>query len=145
MADSNKTEKDKSEFSTGLIAGYHHVFYSYLIGVEAFADLHYESATNDDGGIGLKVGKVMGDSLVFARLGVTGSKPSWRPEYALGVEYKLTKKWSLTGNIAYDRSTDSGIRRSNTSLTAGLNYYLFGNSPAAIEARFAVRAIAAGT
>ena len=67
----------------------------------------------------------MGDSLVFARLGVTGSKPSWRPEYALGVEYKLTKKWSLTGNIAYDRSTDSGIRRSNTSLTAGLNYYLF--------------------
>lgn len=107
----------------GLVAGYSYVVNDNLWGVEAFADYHNKSTTGKDAGVGLKVGRIIGNSLIFGRVAVTGIWPSYRPQVGLGVEYKLDKHFALTANASYDQTTDDGIKRQNKNLALGLNYY----------------------
>jgi len=106
-----------------LVVGHSTAYQGVLYGVEAFADFHNKSATNRDAGVSLKVGKVVGDVLVFTRLGVTGAWPSIRPQIGGGAQYKLSKDLSLTALLSHDRSTDNNIQRKNTSLAVGVNYH----------------------
>ena len=114
---------DRTSTYPGLIAGYSQVTGGNLLGVEAFADYHSKSTTGKDAGLGVRVGKVMGQFLVYGRVAVTGIKPSYRPQLGLGAEYKLDKHWALTAFVAQDKTTDGGIKRQNKNMTMGLNYY----------------------
>ena len=117
-------QQKRSTIYPGLVAGYNHFTNNILLGVEAFADFHHGSTTYKDGGAGVRVGTVLDKTLLFARVGATGTWPSWRPQLGLGAEYMINQDWGLTGLITHDRSTDHGIRRTNTSLAVGVNYHL---------------------
>lgn len=107
----------------GLVVGHNTAFDGMLYGVEGYADFHKKSFSGRDFGMGFKVGKVVSNVLVFTRVGITGSSPSFRPQMALGAEYKLDKNLSLTGLISHDRTTDEGVTRQNNNLTVGVNYF----------------------
>lgn len=112
-----------NEIYPGLIIGHSTAYHGVLYGVEGFADFHKNSVTGRDFGMAFKIGKAFGDVLVSGRAGITGRSPSFRPHFGLGIEYKLDKNLSLTGLITDDESSDEGVKRSNTNVVAGMNYY----------------------
>lgn len=115
----------KTSSYPGFVLGYATTQQDWLLGVEGFADVHHESTTHKDVGVGVKLGKVHSNTLWFARLGVTGTWPSWRPQLGAGAEFKLQQNVGLSILMSHDRSIDSGITRKNTSIAAGLNYYFY--------------------
>lgn len=106
-----------------LVMGHNTAYNGMLYGVEGFADFHNKSTTGRDAGMAFKAGKVLGDVLVFARVGMTGASPSVRPQLGAGAQYKLDKDFSLTALVTRDRTTDVGIKRQNTSVAIGVNYH----------------------
>lgn len=117
-----ETDKNSSAYPA-LVVGQSTVYNGMLVGVEGFADLHNKSATQRDFGLGLKAGKVFGDVLVYGRLAMVGAWPSYRPNVGVGAEYKLDKNLSLTALLSRDSSTDEGIKRQNSNMAVGVNYY----------------------
>jgi hypothetical protein len=114
----------KSSIYPALVLGHNTAFEGMLYGVEAFADFHKKAATGRDFGLAFKAGKVIGDVLVYGRVGITGEHPSYRPQMGLVAEYKLNKNVALTGALTRDTTTDFDVKRTNTNLALGVNYYL---------------------
>jgi outer membrane immunogenic protein len=117
-----KTRKHDSIYPA-LVVGHNTAYNGVLYGVEAFADFHNKSTTQRDAGMGFKAGKVIGDVLVYARVGMTGSSPSVRPQLGVGAQYKLQNNLSLNALLSHDKTTDDNITRKNTSVAVGVNYH----------------------
>jgi outer membrane immunogenic protein len=110
----------------GLVGGINYDVGPAVVGWEVFADFHGGSTTRDDGGIDLKVGFPINNSVMpYARVGVTAHRPDNRLHYGAGVEYKFAKNWSLAGEYTGDTSHYQGGSRHNDSLTLGVHYYFF--------------------
>lgn len=117
-------EHSKNSAYPGLVVGHNTAYNGVLYGVEGFADFHKKSSTGRDFGMGFKAGKVVGDVLVYGRLGVTGSEPSFRPQVGVGAQYLIDKNLSLSALVSHDHLNEQGIHRNNTSMAVGLNYHL---------------------
>lgn len=117
-------EFSKNSAYPGLVAGHNTAYNGMLYGVEGFADFHKKSTTGRDFGMGFKAGKVIGDVLVYGRVGVTGRAPGYRPQVGVGAEYLIDKNISLTALISHDHLSDQGVQRNNTSMAVGVNYHL---------------------
>ena len=76
---SGKATRKQDSLYPALVVGHNTAYNGVLYGVEAFADFHNKSTTYRDVGMGFKVGKVLGDVWVFARVGMPGAWPSVRP------------------------------------------------------------------
>lgn len=129
LAGSNESSKSSSagtiERRTGfpsLVAGYAADYKGWVIGGEAFADLHQNSVTYRDGGVGIRIGRPVSSTLFYGRLATTGTWPSWRPQYGFGIQSKLDHQWSLNTLYTWDKTNESGFTWKNNSLMVGFNY-----------------------
>lgn len=117
-------EHSKNSAYPGHVVGHNTADNGVIYGVEGFADFHKKSSTRRDFGMGFKAGKVVGDVLVYGRLGVTGLAPSYRPQVGVGAEYLIDKNPSLNALLSHDHLNEQGIHRNNTSMAVDLNYHL---------------------
>ena len=107
----------------GFTAGYGIDIGQFLLGAEAFADMHNGSTTYKDGGLDARFGIPLSQFMPYARVGFTGSWPETRFHWGLGVEYKFNRNLSAVGEWTTDESNTSGTSRRNDSYTVGLHYY----------------------
>jgi outer membrane immunogenic protein len=107
----------------GLTAGYNFDLDGVVLGAEAFADFHNGSSTGKDAGIDAKFGMPFDQFMPYARLGVTARSPSSRAHWGLGVEYKFARHLSTALEWTSDADKKHGTRRTNDSVTIGLQYH----------------------
>lgn len=107
----------------GFTAGYNFDVDRFVLGAEAFADLHHGSTTYKDGGIDAKFGMPFNQFMPYARVGLTTDWPDVRFHWGLGVEYKFAKHVSAVGEWTTDTSNHDGTRRTNNSFTIGVQYH----------------------
>lgn len=107
----------------GFTAGYNFNVERFIVGAEAFADLHHGSTTYKDGGIDAKFGMPFNQILPYVRIGFTGDDPGTRFHWGLGVEYKFAKHVSAVGEWTTDTGNCDGTKRTNNSFTIGLQYH----------------------
>ncbi|ABE32843.1 outer membrane protein [Paraburkholderia xenovorans] len=107
----------------GFTAGYNFDVNRFVVGAEAFADLHHGSTTCKDGGIDAKFGMPFNQVLPYVRIGFTGDDPDTRFHWGLGVEYKFARHISAVGEWTTDTSNHDGTKRTNNSFTIGLQYH----------------------
>ncbi|WP_336602767.1 outer membrane protein [Paraburkholderia bengalensis] len=106
----------------GFVAGYGFNAGPVVLGAELFMDMHNGSSTAKDGGVDAKIGYPIGPFMPYARLGATGDWPGWTFHYGLGVEYKLTTKFSVFSEWTRDSANAYNTRWTNNSITVGANY-----------------------
>lgn len=107
----------------GFSLGYGWQMDSFYVGLETFADYHVHSTTGKDAGLDLKLGLPNQRWMPYVKLGVVGTTP-YRMHQGVGLAYGLNKNWSVDAEWTHDRSTLSGLERSNHNLSVGLHYYL---------------------
>lgn len=107
----------------GFTAGYNFDVSRFVVGAEAFADLHHGSTTFKDIGVDAKFGMPFNQFMPYARVGLTGNKPDTRLHWGLGVEYKFAKQVSAVGEWTTDSSNRDGTKRKNNSFTIGVRYH----------------------
>ncbi|WP_434107815.1 outer membrane beta-barrel protein [Paraburkholderia caffeinilytica] len=107
----------------GFTAGYNFNVDRFILGAEAFADLHHGSSTYKDGGIDAKFGMPFNQIMPYARVGFTSSWPENRLHWGLGVEYKFARHVSAVGEWTTDFSNQDGTKRRNNSFTIGMQYH----------------------
>jgi outer membrane immunogenic protein len=107
----------------GAMAGYGFDVGRFVLGAEAFADLHGGSTTKDDGGLDLRFGMPFNKIMPYARIGFTSAWPDTRLHGGLGVEYAIYKNIHISGEWTADRSNSNGTKRTNNSFTVGVTYY----------------------
>lgn len=120
---------DKDSGYLGLKAGYNWDLNGFLLGAEGFVDGHSDSYTNQDSGLDLRFGIPLNLWLIYAKLGLVGTDPGTRAHGGLGVEYSLTKRWSVNAEWTTDSKDDAGSTFKNNNMAIGLNYH-FGGEPA---------------
>jgi outer membrane immunogenic protein len=107
----------------GFTAGYNFAVDRFVLGAEAFADLHHGSSTYKDAGIDAKFGMPFNQFMPYARVGFTGGWPDARLHWGLGVEYKFARHVSAVSEWTTDTGSHDGTRRTNNSFTLGLQYH----------------------
>lgn len=107
----------------GAMAGYGFDVGRFVLGTEAFADLHGGSTTKDDGGLDARIGMPFNKIMPYARIGFTSAWPDTRLHGGLGVEYAIYKNIHINGEWTADRSNSNGTKRTNNSFTVGMTYY----------------------
>lgn len=128
---------DKNNGYLGLKAGYNWDWNSFLLGAEGYADTHSSSYTGNDAGLDARLGLPMDRWLPYARLGLVGTSPGGRPHGGLGVEYSLSRRWSVNAEWTTDSKSDAGVTRKNNNIAIGLNFHL-GAEPARVAPAAAV-------
>ncbi len=129
----------KNATAFGFEGGYNWNMDTFLLGVNAFADLngkatHTPGAVNYGSrayGLDGKLGLPMGEWLPYAKLGygrtagnggasgVSGSGA----HFGLGVEYKFMPNLSVAGELTNASAKRAGNNLNNTNFTVGINYY----------------------
>jgi len=126
-AGSNKSTatalSDKTNSYVGAVAGYNWDFQNFLLGVDVFLDAHGSSYTGKDVGGDVKLGLPMMQWLPYAKLGLSATDPGTRVHGGLGVEYKLTERWSVNGEWMVDSKSSGATSYKNNNLVIGFNYY----------------------
>jgi outer membrane immunogenic protein len=107
----------------GAMAGYGFDVGRFVLGAEAFADLHNGSTTKKDGGLDARIGMPFNKVMPYARVGFTSSWPNTRFHGGLGVEYAIYKNIHINGEWTADTSNSNGTKRTNNSFTVGMIYY----------------------
>ncbi len=111
-------------FYPSIVLGYNMMYSNMLVGIEGFADYQKNSTTGIVAGVTFKAGKIINHTLVYARAGVKGDSPSYRPQVGLGFEHPLNRDMTLSGIVTYDVIDMDGIKRTNNNVAVGLNFYI---------------------
>lgn len=138
----------KNATTYGLEGGYNWNFSSFLLGLYGYAD-HNAKATHNPGainygsrayGLGGKLGISAGNWLPYVKLGYGRTNGTGDPlasaiggssaHLGLGVEYKLARHWSLTGEVTSSSGKNAVTKLNNDNFTVGLNYYFGAPAPA---------------
>lgn len=141
------TLETKSATTYGLEGGHNWNMGGFLLGVDGFIDwndkeTHNPGAINygsDAYGLDVKLGIPSGKWLPYAKVGYVrtesnGLAPSVNDEdvhLGLGVEYKFTSNWSVTGEYTEASARSATQKLENRNFTIGLNYY-FGKPAAPV-------------
>lgn len=150
ISGANTASKEDVE-TFGFEEGYNWDMGKFLVGGDFYADFNQKTDRTNVSvysgsttlGLDLKLGLPNGSWMPYAKAGwarVTGTGvfPASQFKYtndlhlALGVEYKLAPRWSITGELSSAASRVNGSKLDNKNLTVGLNYYFGG--PAAAPA-----------
>jgi hypothetical protein len=107
-----------------IVLGYNMMHNNMLVGIEGFADYHKKSSTGIVAGVTFKAGKIINQTLVYARAGVKGDMPSYRPQVGLGLEHRLTRDMTISGILTHDVINKDGVKRTNNNAAIGLNFYI---------------------
>ena len=107
----------------GFTAGYNFDVQRFVVGAEAFADLHHGSTTFKDAGIDAKFGMPFNQFMPYIRAGFTGDDPDTRFHWGLGVDYKFAEHVSAVAEWTTDSSHHDGTKRTNNSFTVGVQYH----------------------
>ena len=123
----NKNKPETSATSNkvypGIEAGYGWDMNGMVLGVDAFLDGHTKSITGKDYGADLKLGFPSSDFMPYVKLGLAGSDPGTRVHGGVGVEYKFSPQWSITGEWTADSKTVNSVKNTNSNISLGINYY----------------------
>ena len=107
-----------------IVLGYNIMHNNMLVGIEGFADYHKKSSTGIVAGVTFKAGKIINQTLVYARAGVKGDMPSYRPQVGVGLEQRLTRDMTINGILTHDVINKDGVKRTNNNAAIGLNFYI---------------------
>lgn len=124
----------------GLSAGYNWDISSFVLGANAFGDIHKKAYSGQDYGFDGKLGLPLGSLMPYAKLGLAATDPGTRAHGGLGVEYKFSPKLAVTGEWAMDSKTKDGIKYKNNDFGIGLSYYFYAPNAAPSTADAAVEA-----
>ena len=133
---SPETGTTSDKIYPGIEAGYGWDMDRFLVGVDGFYDGHSKSITSKDYGADVKLGMPMDKFMPYVKLGLAGSDPGTRAHGGLGIEYKFSPQWSVSGEWTTDRKTINSVRNKNSNLSFGLSYYF--NKPYVAPAVVAV-------
>src|SRR3972149_3243689 len=109
----------------GLGAGYNWDISGCVLGANVSGDIHKKAYTGQDYGFDGKLGLPLGNLMPYAKLGFAATDPGTRVHGGLGVEYKFSPKWAVTGEWTSDRKTKDGIKYTNNDFGIGLSYYFY--------------------
>jgi len=123
---------DKKSTYLGLKAGYNWDWNNFVVGAEGFVDAHQDSYTSSDAGVDARLGLPMDRWMPYAKLGLAATTPGARLHGGVGVEYRLTDRWSVNAEWTRDSKDDSGVTKKNNNIAVGLNMY-FGATSAKAE------------
>jgi outer membrane immunogenic protein len=118
------SKPNKNSAYLGVKAGHNLDFDGFLVGAEVFADNHTKSYTGPDSGAAVRFGLPMNRWLPYARLGIVGNGPGYRPQGGLGVEYKPGNRWSVYAEWMTDSKDFAGVTLKNSNFAIGLNISL---------------------
>jgi outer membrane protein OmpA-like peptidoglycan-associated protein len=122
----------KKQLYPNLRAGYNWDRNGFLLGAEGFVDAHSDAYSGKDAGLDARLGFIQNKWIPYVRLGFAGTNPGARFHGGIGMEYRLSDRWSFNA----DWTTDSkaiGIRTyKNNNFTIGLNLRLGNDSGKAV-------------
>jgi hypothetical protein len=120
-------DSTSQSFYPSIVLGYNMMYSNMLVGIEGFADYQKKSSTGIVAGVTFKAGKIINHTLVYARAGVKGDSPSYRPQVGLS---GMVSTNGIVNRFAYDKLNRlRSIKDHNSYLTDLYNYVYATTAP----------------